>query len=227
MKELSRKYDALLFDLDMTLMDFKQTETQALVSMFEKFGIDKTESNIECYHRINSGCWKELEQGKIDVSDLKFKRIRLFLDELGMDTCQTEEMAKYEIGELGKGHYLMPDAEDVLKRLCPYYPIVIASNGITDVQTHRIFDGPLSPYIQKAYISEELGVAKPSKEYFDVIFEDYGKNLCMIGDNYESDIKGAINSGIDAFWITVSEMSTPDNVVKIRKLKEVLDYLLI
>ena len=45
-----------------------------------------------------------------------------------------------------------------------------------------------------------MGLAKPSKEFFDFVLNDVGKydldNTYIIGDSLSSDIQGGINSGI-------------------------------
>ncbi len=51
--------------------------------------------------------------------------------------------------------------------------------------------------------SEEAGVEKPNSLIFELALLklDLKPNeVCMIGDNFEKDIKGAIDLGIDAFW---------------------------
>ena len=47
------KYDILLWDIDGTLMDFKQAEAKALSQSLEEVGVKPTEELISEYSRIN------------------------------------------------------------------------------------------------------------------------------------------------------------------------------
>ena len=54
------------------------------------------------------------------------------------------------------------------------------------------------------FVSEEIGFSKPNKEFFEYIEEHIEgfnkKEAIVIGDSLTSDIKGAINYGIDTCW---------------------------
>lgn len=52
--------------------------------------------------------------------------------------------------------------------------------------------------------SEEVGVEKPDKRMFECALEKLQLNadqVCMIGDDYISDVMGAQNAGIHSFWL--------------------------
>ena len=44
-----KKYTTILFDADDTLLDFDKDETQALTIILDKYGIEKSEENINAY----------------------------------------------------------------------------------------------------------------------------------------------------------------------------------
>jgi len=167
-----------------------------------------------------------VEMGELTVGALKERRIRLFLEGIGGDTGLTAAMADFEIAELGKGRHLMPGALEALERLSGRYKIAIASNGIADVQRERIWKGPLARFVDRAYVSEELGVAKPDAAFFAPAIRDYGLPLCMIGDNADSDIRGALGAGLDAIWLTQSGMEPPAGARRAASLEEVAEMLM-
>lgn len=82
---------------------------------------------------------------------------------------------------------------------------MVASNGPAAEQKSRMNNADLSKYFSNFYISEEIGVNKPDSKFFNVIFESLDNkdksSFLMIGDDLTSDIKGAINAGIDSCWI--------------------------
>ena len=53
-------------------------------------------------------------------------------------------------------------------------------------------------------ISEEIGLAKPDRAYFDHVFSLMNTprkdRVLIIGDSLTSDIQGGINYGIDSCW---------------------------
>ena len=59
------RYDILLWDVDGTLMDFKQAEAKALSQSLREIGVEPTEKLISEYSRINISYWKRLETGEL------------------------------------------------------------------------------------------------------------------------------------------------------------------
>ena len=61
-------------------------------------------------------------------------------------------------------------------------------------------------YAKGMYISEEIGHAKPSKDYFDYVLTAIGdpdtSKYIVVGDSPTSDIKGAVSYGIDSCLVT-------------------------
>ena len=76
----------------------------------------------------------------------------------------------------------------------------MVTNGIPQVQKPRIRDARLAPYFKGIFISEEIGYAKPKREFFDYCFaqiDGFKKHeAIIIGDSLSSDIQGGINAGI-------------------------------
>lgn len=65
---------------------------------------------------------------------------------------------------------------------------------------HNVYD----KILDDVFISEDLGVDKPNKAFFDKIFEKIGstnkKEYILIGDSLTSDIRGANNAAIKNIW---------------------------
>ena len=58
-------------------------------------------------------------------------------------------------------------------------------------------------YFEKVITSERVGYKKPSKEMFNKAIEWIGgdkKEFIMIGDNIDTDIKGALNADLDVVY---------------------------
>jgi len=69
------------------------------------------------------------------------------------------------------------------------------------VQHQKIESSGLKPFFEKVVISEEVKAQKPKREIFEYAIKSANakKNgSIMIGDDWEVDVMGALNFGIDA-----------------------------
>ncbi len=197
------KYPIVLLDADDTLLDFAASEAAALGDMLASCGLPDTPEVRRRYSEINTEHWKRLERGEITRAQLKVSRFRQFLQELGSDAdpaaCNDAYMAR-----LGSYSILLPGAEDLCRRLAENHRLYIVTNGSTDVQKRRLGASAILPYIQKVYISEEIGAQKPTKAYFDEVFADLGdpprEDVIIFGDSQTSDMLGGKNAGITTCW---------------------------
>ena len=81
--------------------------------------------------------------------------------------------------------------------------IYIITNGATVNAKGRIESTGLNQFIDGLFVSEDMGVSKPSLEYFDIVLNQIGaqKDSCIvIGDSLTSDMLGAKNAGLCSVW---------------------------
>lgn len=197
-------YEFLLLDMDDTILDFKQAEHVALGKTLESFGLTPTEEVCARYSRINQGYWEMLERKEVTREELKSARFRDLFAEYGI-TADSRECAVRYMENLAEGHDFMPGAKDALAALAKNYKLYLVSNGTTHVQMRRIEKAEIAKYFQEIFISEQVGVDKPDKAFFDRCFAKipgFQKNKAMIvGDSLTSDILGGINAGITTCWV--------------------------
>jgi putative hydrolase of the HAD superfamily len=61
----------------------------------------------------------------------------------------------------------------------------------------------LNRFLGKVYCFRKIGHKKPSPEFFGYILDDLGldaSRVFMVGDDFESDVLGAVGCGIRAVW---------------------------
>lgn len=67
---------------------------------------------------------------------------------------------------------------------------------------------------EQVFISEEVGAAKPSRDYFEAVFRGIGnppkETVLLIGDSLTSDMRGGLDYGIDTCWY--NPMGKPTNL---------------
>ena len=194
----------LFFDLDDTILDFHKAEAIALRKALSLHGLEPTPEVVARYSIINQSQWELLEEKKITRPQVLLRRFELLFGEFGLscDCCAIQR--SYET-LLGQGHYFMPGAEALLDTLYGKYHLYLVSNGTLSVQTGRIESAQIARYFDGIFISENLGVDKPQKGFFDLCFAEIPdfrvEEGVIIGDSLTSDIRGGNNAGLRTIWM--------------------------
>lgn len=93
---------------------------------------------------------------------------------------------------------------DILTYLKQKYILLLLTNAQQYYTLNEIKMFGLQKYFDNIIISSEVGLKKPAKEIFDIALRKYDNimpnNALYIGDNYETDVSGAINAGWNAIW---------------------------
>lgn len=198
------KYGILLFDADNTVLDFDRSEDQALSQAFAECGLFFDQTVLKTYRKNNIAQWQRYERGEISRDEVLLNRFVFTLDELCLNFSNIDMLAELYEKHLHKGFFVVPHAEEVLQQLQKHCRLYIVSNGVLSIQNSRMAGSGLEKYFLKRFISEEIGVPKPSVEFFRRSFaqiDDFDKaSALVIGDSLTSDIQGGINAGVDTCW---------------------------
>ena len=197
---MRKNYDIVLLDADETVYDFKRAEKTAVSLTFEQFGVDPTDEVVALYSDINLSCWKMLERGELDREELKSYRFQKLFEQIGAAPADYGAVNDSYLNHLAKQAFLLDGALHFIKKLHEYCRIYMATNGLTIPQTGRFNRAAFKPYVDGIYISEQIGVSKPDKAYFDYIFRDLNitdkSRVIMVGDSLTSDMLGGRNAGL-------------------------------
>lgn len=227
-----KSYHTLLLDADNTLFDFNASEAQALRLAMEDCGLVFSPGHLPIYHRINDAMWKRLEQGTITRERLVVERFAEFLQEIGGDMDKVPLLSKAYPYRLGQQRIPFPGAEEVCRRLAEKYTLAIITNGNSSTQHGRFDSWELRSCFYQIYISEDIGLQKPDKAYFDYVLQDMKvidrEGVLVIGDSLSSDIQGGINAGLDTCWFHPHPASAPEHLrptYEISRLEELYHLL--
>ena len=215
------RYKDLFIDFDDTLYDTHGNAVIALSETFEYFHLDRYFEDpqvfYDAYWTANIDLWTQYAKGEITRDYLIVERFRrplsvgegievtkelcLEISDKFLDFCATKP------GVIDGAHELM----DYLKR--KGYRMHMCSNGFHEVQYKKLDVCGLRDYFDTIILSEDAGVNKPAKAYFDYALKVSGadrETTLMIGDNLQSDILGALNAGLDAMLFNRWQVAPED-----------------
>lgn len=221
----------VFFDLDHTLWDFDKNSQMAFDRIFKsKYQDIITEDFIKEYIPINQECWRLYQNDKITHQELRFNRLKFSFDALNYVISEENilAIANDYIEFLTDNNYLFDGAIEVLEYLKPKYKLHIITNGFANVQEKKINNASLGSYFNTITNSELAGVKKPNSIIFD-----YALNLAntskqtsiMIGDDFEADVTGALNAGLDAIYFNEKKLDVSGDYKQINHLLELKKYL--
>lgn len=232
------RYTHLLFDLDDTLLDFRMSSKKAFHQFYNHYLSEismDVEYVYEHYHNANMMVWEMFEQGQLSIDELKVRRFEWMYLQAGLPVPYNdlETQSRFYLDALIDATEMINGASEVLQNVQKTHHISVITNGIREVQIRRIERLQISGFFEHLFISEEIGHSKPSKDFFDAVFNKIGntpKNkVLVIGDSLKADIKGALNAGVHACWynpfsVPLSEALKPN--FQIQKLEELYTVLI-
>ncbi len=201
------EYKYILCDADETLLDFAAAERQAFKESCTAFNVVYTDRIYDRYHDINDSHWKKLELGLTTRDRLKVERFGELFRETGLLPIDAaKEFSEFYLSNISHQSQLLPGVVETLSKLSEKYAIYIITNGTAQAQHGRLDNSPIMKYVKNLFISEEIGAAKPSGDFFRYVLNAVGDtelgSYLVIGDSPTSDIKGAVDFGIDSCLVT-------------------------
>lgn len=195
----------ILWDVDGTLLDFKQAEYAAIKKCFEIFELGKcTDEMIARYSAINRNYWEKLERGEITKQEVLVNRFAEFFEKENIKTdCASEFNVEYQKW-LGETICFCDNSFELLQSLKGRVKQYAVTNGTKAAQDRKLQKSGLIDIFDGVFISEVVGIEKPGIGFFEYVWEKigtYGKEEIMIvGDSLTSDMQGGNNAGIVCCW---------------------------
>ena len=119
-------------------------------------------------------------------------------------------------------------AHEILAHLQSNYQLHIITNGFNEVQYLKMEKSDLTKYFKTIITSEDAGVKKPNPIIFEYALAQADANShesIMIGDNWEADIMGAKNAGLDVIYCNFNQESVSSTIKSVKNLIELKQYL--
>ncbi|MBX3163450.1 MAG: YjjG family noncanonical pyrimidine nucleotidase [Bacteroidetes bacterium] len=219
----------LFFDLDDTLWDFEKNSCAVLHELFFEFDLSqKLQTDFDTflakYKTTNQQLWQKYYRKEIDKSFLRNHRFNEAFKQFNYDNYNENLLVTEQyLTRSPHGTHLKNGCIETLEYLKKQnYQLHIITNGFKEAQRVKIDGSKLRPYFSHIIISEEYNLTKPDEKIFRLAetFANANKHNCvMIGDNFESDIEGAVNAGWEAIHVS-SENNAPFQGKTIKNLTE-------
>lgn len=208
-------YKVVIFDLDDTLIDNTQNINNAFRAVLKYRNEEYTEEKFEKFFILDREFWSKRAKGELK-DPIKFEnaekrrewvRAKRFLIYFN-DEISYEEAVKINdlyIEALKEKVVPIDGSLDIVKYLHKKgYKIVVATNGPIAAVKPKLFKTGIYEYIDTVFTAEEAGHMKPNKIFFEGLFNKINnkntKEMIIIGDELEKDIKGGIENNIDTCW---------------------------
>lgn len=221
----------IFFDLDHTLWDFESNSKKTFSYIFDKNNLDiEFEDFIDVYQAINHEYWKLFREDKVSKADLRYGRLKESFQAINYESDDEliHLLSEQYITYLAEHNDLFENAFLVLDYLQSKYKMHIITNGFEEVQYRKLKNSNLLPYFDKVITSEKVGVKKPNPRIFQYALDIAGASSnesIMIGDNFEADILGAKNMGMQVIFCKFNGEIATEKVDSVDNLLELKNFL--
>ncbi len=225
------KYKGLLLDIDNTLYNYNFSHEKAIKSVFEfcfkTFNLDKFQ--LKTAYIFARGKVR-IELASTASSHNRLLYFQKMLEILNLNPLKYSlELYNIYWDNFLENIFLF----DGVKELFSKYnqKICLVTDLTAHIQHSKVQKFSLDNYCDLIVTSEEVGHEKPHPYIFMRALQKLGltaKNVCMIGDNFEKDVMGANDLGIDSVWCN-HENKKHDykglNITEVKSFKEILELV--
>lgn len=218
---------AILFDLDRTLFDHHhglQAGLRALRSDHASLRDVTLKELEEEYDLLLTATHQGVLDGRVTQGDARADRIRRLFEARGETIPMTEarrRARRYREAYVARER-AVPGAPELLHRLRRQgHRLAVVTNNPLAGQWEKLRFGGMSDAVQILVASGPLGYSKPDPRIFHVALRRLGapaQGAVMVGDSFESDVKGAWAAGLVPVWFNPEGERAPGGA-KVRQLR--------
>ena len=227
-------YKHIFFDLDRTLWDFDENLRITFLELFDKYRLSSffkdNDHFLQVFKKHNNRLWAAYQRNDIKKEVLRSKRFILTLEDVGLkDIALANQIGHEYLEKCPVKTSVVSHTYDVLGYLEKKYTLHVLTNGFRETQVKKIFNCNLGKYFSTIITSDEIGYQKPHAAIFNYALKKAGadkETSVMVGDNYDTDIYGAMQAGIDqVFFMRKDTGRNEQATFRINSLLELKDIL--
>jgi FMN phosphatase YigB (HAD superfamily) len=214
--------DAVLFDLDGTLLEYDRAASAVLAAAFERVGVEPFFTTEEYTDHFQDHL--PADSG----ADLRERCFRAVAREKGQDPELAADVAAAYTAERDPGNVrVFEGAYDVLDAFADEYRLGVVTNGPPDIQGAKLDATNLRERFEAVVFAGAEAPAKPATEPFEralAALDATPDRAVYVGNSLDHDVAGALAAGLTAVWLPATDDDpepTPDYAVP--TLSDLLD----
>ncbi len=203
--------DAVLFDLDDTLLDYATARDTGIRAWVQE--VDATRHPGDAVR-----VWRELEErhfrrysaGEVSFDEQRRARLRAFWPHLSRaaDEDLDRAFAAY-FAHTQAAWSPVPGAVETVTALAARMPVGVLTNGQVELQARKLRVLGLGDVA--LFASSELPAPKPDVRAYEAACSELGSappRTVMVGDDLTNDVEGAMLAGLRAVWFNRGHAGT-------------------
>jgi len=192
--------EAVLFDLDDTLVRYERSPGEVLLAAFEAVGCDPLFSVEEYYARYD-----EFAEKCDSMDELRSECFAALAESNGYERRRGRAVAAAFSEERDQTRVeLLPSVGDVLGEVSSEYRTAIVTNGARDAQHQKIDAVGLDRWVDEIVVAGHDVPPKPDPEPFERAIRTLGvtpESTVHVGDSPDTDVAGASAAGLDTVLV--------------------------
>lgn len=228
---------AIIFDLyDTILKDQFFDFNEGLSFLHNKyFSEECTEEDFQTFALSFVPLYQERAITNKEVSFLR-DEYKVYCQQLEVEPCVSDSQVDYEVMNAMQKELLLPQVKNTLELLHKKgIPMYILSNSIFTAESkkHLLKDFEILHFFKDVWSSADFGMRKPDVSFFEFgiskVLQDNPelskKDIVYIGNDYNTDVKGALKADITPIWYNVSQEKDEENlgIMQISDFSEILE----
>ncbi|WP_137284815.1 HAD family hydrolase [Halorussus salinisoli] len=201
--------DAVLFDLDGTLVEYERPTAQLLDLAFESAEIDPFFDVTDYLDRFGD----HLTPG-VTIREGRANCFAEIADDYGYDPERGRAVAEAFAAERDHSRVeRLSGARETLDALAADHALGVVTNGPPEMQTTKLEAAGLADRFETVVFAGHDAAAKPDPEPFEVALADLGAKAdraIHVGNSLSSDVAGAHAAGLRSVWVPAEEGVEPD-----------------
>jgi len=221
MEKTNPPLQALVFDLDGTLLDQEGAERDALRMFYEAdFSVPSKPSYhafLRDWRNIAGDYLQRFLDNRMGFEEQRIARIQALYTNYGSE-CGLEKAGR--LHEAYAAYYrsqwrAFDDTLPALKKLSRRFKLALITNGDGAQQRAKLERTRLAPFFADVVVSGDVKISKPDPAIFKVSEKNLGlptTALAYIGDRLDVDVAGAKAAAWTAIWLDRKGMPGPPTV---------------
>lgn len=195
------RVEAVLFDLDDTLVRYERSPGEVLQAAFDAVGCAPL-FPVEAYYAR----YDEFAERCDSMDELRAECFAALAEANGHDRRRGRDVAAAFSDERDQSNVeLLPGVAGVLSELATRYRLGVVTNGAPDAQREKIAAADLERWMDAVVVAGHDAPPKPDPEPFERAMDSLGATPATtvhVGDSLETDVAGARAAGLDAVWVS-------------------------